>query len=394
MAPLMRSVSTPRIRRLTWLLVFGMIGLRVATVSTCLAGAWPFGGAVNSDVRRYRQIANSDGTPYRDFKVEQAPVTLAWIEVLGDGSRQGMQARLMWSQFALDLLVAVVVAWGWGRRAGISYLVLGLPFAVYPFLYLRLDLLSVALAIGAIALVHRQRAARGGVLLAVASMAKPWSLVIMPSFVVQKSWRAFIGFTIGLGAGFLAWVVWAGPEGPRQVATYRGARGWQIESSIGVLVDAASSSPARFERGAMRIGEVSTWARLSLITVGVVLVLAIWLLASRIHPVRLHLLEGICPLAAISALLLTSTLLSPQYAAWLLPFAAIAAVTGDRLPAALTGVIAALSVTSIVLFHELAARSSAALAVVIVRNVLLLVLYCVVGRRLWMAARKRGPATP
>lgn len=376
-----------------WVLVLGLVALRVATVSASLTGTWPYSTPVNSDAGRYQQIASAHGTPYRDFQVEQAPVTLALIEVLNDRTYEGTQTRLMWSQLTLDLVVAAVVAWGWGKRAGVAYLLLGLPFALYPFLYLRLDLLSVALAVGAMALMRRRRAVCGGAVLAVASLAKLWSFVLVPSFVVRKSWRSLTAFIVTFGAGVVAWIAWSGPAGPRQVLTYRGARGWQIESTLGVLLHAASDQPARLERGALRIGDVSTGAKFSLLAAGIVLVLVVWLLAARLRGDREHLLDSICPLAAISALLLTSTLLSPQYAAWLLPFAAIAAVTGDRLSAGLAGAIGALSVIDILLFHELTQRDSLALTVVIIRNVLLLVLYCVVVRRLWKVAAGSGPAT-
>jgi Glycosyltransferase family 87 len=395
----MRSSESVHTRRLLpWLLVFGLVALRVATVAAALSGTWPYDTPVNTDAVRYHEIASAPGTPYRDFEVEQAPVTLAFIEVINDRTFQGTQTRLMWSQLVLDLVVAAIVVWGWGRRAGLAYLLLGLPFVLYPFLYLRLDLLSVALAIGAMALVRRRRAVGGGALLAVASLAKLWSFVLIPSFVVRKSWRALTAFIVTFGAGLIAWVAWSGTSGPRQVLTYRGARGWQIESSVGVVLHAVSHRPAVFERGAMRIGEATAAARFSLLAVGVVLVLAIWLLAARIHPDREHLLDSICPLAAISALLLTSTLLSPQYAAWLLPFAAIAAVTGDRLSAGLAGVIGALSVMSVELFNELTQRDPVALSVVMLRNLLLLALYCVVVRRLWKLARpaaaKDRPRSP
>lgn len=382
-----------RVRRhLPLLLAVGLIGLRIATVSAALTETWPYQSAtsVNSDVGRYHQIAASRGTPYRDFQVEQAPVTLGLIEVLNDSSQQAMQTRLMLSQLALDLIVAGLLVWGWGRRAGFAYLILGVPFALYPFLYLRLDLLSVALAIGALALVHRRRAVSGGVLLAVAALAKLWSIVLVPSFVVTRNWRAWTGFIVTFGAGLIAWIAWA-PDGPRQVLTYRGARGWQIESSIGVLVHAVSHARVRFERGSMRVGDVPSWARFSLLMLGAVLVLAVWVLAARVRTDRHRVVDSIGPLAAISGLLITSTLLSPQYASWLLPFAAIGVVFGDRLLAGLAGAIAALSVVDLLMLHELAIGDPVALTVVIVRNVLILALYVVAVGRLWKLAAVEAP---
>ena len=47
--------------------------------------------------------------------------------------------------------------------------------------------------------------------------------------------------------------------------------------------------------------------------------------------------------------------MSPQYAAWLLPFAAIEAAAGDRLIAELTGVVVALSVLDEIMINDLVA---------------------------------------
>ncbi len=44
----------------------------------------------------------------------------------------------------LDFVAAAGVAYGWGRRAAIAYLALGLPLMFPPFIYFRVDLLSVA----------------------------------------------------------------------------------------------------------------------------------------------------------------------------------------------------------------------------------------------------------
>src|SRR5262249_56241536 len=113
-------------------------------------------GILPGAARRSHKIASLEGRPYRDFEVEYPPVMVAAIEVIDGGSFRSTTVRLMWSQLVVDLAIAAVVAWGWGRRAGIAYLVLGLPFLLYPFLYLRLDLLSVFLAVLGIALVRRR----------------------------------------------------------------------------------------------------------------------------------------------------------------------------------------------------------------------------------------------
>ncbi len=86
------------------------------------------------DVIRFHNIEISDGRPYRDFEVEYPPVMLAAIEAVDGGNVRSTTVRLMWSQLVVDLAIAAVVAWAWGRRAGIAYLVIGLPFLLYPFI--------------------------------------------------------------------------------------------------------------------------------------------------------------------------------------------------------------------------------------------------------------------
>ena len=71
----------------------------------------------------------------------------------------------MWTSSRSTVGSRLLLAWGWGRRAALVYLLLGLAFAWYPFLYLRLDLLSVHSRWAGIALVRRRSPRLGGALL-------------------------------------------------------------------------------------------------------------------------------------------------------------------------------------------------------------------------------------
>ncbi len=292
------------------------------------------------DVRRYHRIATRAGTPYRDFEVEYPPLTLAAIEALDGPDVRQSTVNVMWSQLVVDLLIAAVLAWGWGRRAAIAYLVLGLAFLWYPFLYLRLDLLSVLLAVLALALVRRGRRATGAVALAVACFAKLWPVVLAPRLIVDGTRRArlaAVGAFAAIGAlGLAGWLAVAGTDGPEQVLTFRGADGWQIESTLGSLVHTFGQGQARMEQGAMRVGVVPDVARVGLPLLGFALVGLVWWLAARTRRDDAVVLDGLAPLAAVTATLVTATILSPQYVSWLLPFAAIAWVGGERTVGVLT----------------------------------------------------------
>lgn len=373
-----------------------LAGLRIAVVPFALAsdGTEPSRYRIlPGDAIRFHNIAISDGRPYHDFEVEYPPVMLAAIEAIDGGDVRSTTVRLMWSQLVLDLAIAVVVVWGWGRRAGIACLVLGLPFLLYPFLYLRLDLLSVFLAVLGVALVRRRQPALGGAALAVACFAKLWPVVLVPMLIVRRAWWA-LGAFVGVGtAGIAAWVAWSGTDGPVQVVTLRGAKGWEFESTIGAVVRSARDVTPRIESGAWRVGEVGDWTR-NLLTLALVAAVAlVWFVAARAKPNGARVLDGLAPVAGIVAFLVLSPLLSPQFLAWLLPFTAIAAVYGEQLVARLAFVAIALSVALLALLPELIRGETLALFVLAARNVVLVAWLAVLAVRLVRATGwRRAPA--
>ena len=340
------------------------------------------------DVRRFHQIARHRGTPYADFTVEYPPLTLAAIDALDGRTVRQATVHLMWSQVALDALIALLLAWGWGRRAALIYLLLGLAFAWYPFLYLRLDLLSVALAVGGLALLRRRFAATGGALVAVACFAKLWPLVLAPGFAARRSWRALAAFIAVGVTGAAVWVGWAGIDGPIQVLTFRGAKGWQIESTIGAFVHVFAGADAHIERGAARLGVVPDWARLGLPALALLGVGAVWWLVHRRPHAPVHVVDGVAPVAAIAILLVGATLLSPQYVSWLLPFAAIAAAGGEWAIGWLTALAAGLSTLDLNLVKEVNRGLEFPMIVVLLRNAVLIGLLVVAVVRVLQARRR------
>lgn len=344
------------------------------------------------DVRRYHRIATRKGVPYRDFEVEYPPITLAAIDALNGHDVRESTVNLMWSQLVLDVAVAAIVGWAWGRRALIAYLVLGLAFLWYPFLYLRLDLLSVLLAVLALALVKKRHAIAGGAGLAVACFAKLWPVVLAPRLLARGKRLGLVAFGLVGAVGVALWVGLTGTGGPEQVLTFRGADGWQIESTIGSMVHTFGRAPARMEQGAMRAGIVPDVARLGLPILGLVLVGLVWWLAARTRSQEDRLLDGLAPLGAVTALLVTATILSPQYVSWLLPFAAIAWARGEKAAAVLTAVAAFLSTLGLNLVKELNAGQSFPAAVVLARNFVLLALFVVVIARIVEIGRQERRA--
>ena len=369
-----------RRRRAAWL-VAALVALRVlALVGALATHPDEEGSIIGGDARRYQQIADAEGVPYRDVRIEYPPGTVVVIEAVDADGLLASQIRLGISQLVADLATAAVLAWGFRRRVGIAYLVLGTPFLAFPFLYLRVDLVSVLLAAAAVAVAHRRRDAWGdagaGALVAVAVLTKLWPFVLVPLLVVERRWRA-LAWCVGTGALLgLAWLGVAGVDGVRDVVSFRGAEGWQLESVTGIVVHVADPARAHVEAGAWRTGTMPAGARallsaLSLATAG----LAWWWAwrprgsATALAPTTLR--YGLAPFAAVLGLLVFAPIISPQYVLWLLPFAAVAVVGGDRTTGWLTLAAGALSTLSLALIRGQIAGSAWGTLPVLARNVVL-----------------------
>jgi hypothetical protein len=322
------------------------------------------------DAVRYGEIADGAGHAYRDRAVEYPPVTLAVIEAIGFGHDAGDGAVARGAvvvSLVADLAAATLIGWGFGKRARRTYLLVGLPLVLTGVPYLRLDLVTVALAAGGLALCRRGRSTAGGLALVAGGFAKLWPLALLPILVVQRRWRA-LGTSLAAGAaGLAAWVAYGGVDGPRQVLTLRGAHGWQLESLPGSLVHLVSSRPAFFDAGAWRVGTSPGPLRWALVAAGLAVIAAAWWRAWR----RATWVDG-APLVAVATLLLTSAVLSPQFLLWMLPCVAL-------LPASSAGVragrlvVAASVLTALmaVVMEPIRVGATGATALVVVRNLVL-----------------------
>jgi hypothetical protein len=331
-----------------------VVGALVLLRAVVLLGALPTDdsrrvSAYFTDGARYHQIASAEGTPYRDFEVEHPPVAVAFIELVDGDDTRGTLRTLGLASLALDLLTLAAVAYGFGRRAALAYLVLSTPFLFLPFIYFRVDLLVVALAVWGLALVKRGADAAGGGLLALAVFSKLWPLAVLPVVVVAGKRRAAISAAaVGL-AGGLGWFLLGGVGGIEQVVTFRGARGFQIESIAGGVARLFTGEFPRRESGALRTGNPPFVVTLVL---GALMVLGVAWVWWRVHRTREptdRLLYGIAPLTAVTIFMVCSPLLSPQYLVWLVPFGALAWVYGERAMAALVGlsVVATMVLTQV-----------------------------------------------
>ncbi len=368
-----------------WALVAGLVAVRVVAIVVLLrSGVAHEGSILGGDARRYAEYFTAGGTPYRDFPVEYPPLTLGLVALVHRSSLLVSIGLLAASQLVIELLVALVLARVWGRRTAITYLVLGTPMVLFPFPYVRIDLLSVALAVAGTALARRRHEVGAGTVLAAAAFAKVWPLVLAPVLLARRQWRGAAAWAVTGLAGLAAWVAWTGTAGLRQVATFRGSKGWQIESFPGIVIHMADPGASRVEQGAWRTAvEVPGWAKAVMGLAMLAAVTCAWRWAARsAAPTRALAVEAYAPVAAVVATLLFAPILSPQYVLWFLPFAAIAAAAGDRAVGALSLAVTVLTTFILASIHAQTEGALWATVPIMVRNCLLVALGVVALARL------------
>lgn len=385
--------------RTPWLpiaLLGALVAARIVAIGVLLhSGVDHEHSILGGDVRRYIEILTTPGTPYRDHAVEYPPVALAFAALVRQSTVFTTIVAVAVSQLLLELATAALLWWGWRRRVAIIYLLLGTPMLAFPFPYVRIDLLSVFLTVLGVALVRRRRQTGAGVALAAAIFAKIWPIAVVPILLVRRQWRGVATWAIVCAAGAVAWVAWAGSGGLTQISSFRGAHGWQIESVPGIVAHMLDPHASTFEHGAWRTGAgMPGWARIVLLTASVATIAWAWWTASRVRGDAADLaVEAVAPLLAVISLLVFAPILSPQYILWMLPFAALAAVGGDRSTGWLTLAISALTTFALASIHAQTRGALWATVPVAVRNLLLIVLGVHLAIGLRRSARRTTAAS-
>jgi hypothetical protein len=299
-----------------------LVGLRVLVVIVIAVRAGAL-GSVDADVGRAFRIATSPAIPYRGFPVEFMPLQTAFDRLLAGGTIAGAVTRIAILAFVADLAAAAALWWGWGRRQATTYLLLGAP--LLGFIYLRFDLVAVALAAWSLAAIRRRHEEASGALLGLAVMAKLWPLVLAVPFAMRRARRALVvaaGVCVVIGAW---WYLTGGVKGPFQVLSFRDTRGWHVESVVGSVLWVLRRGVPYREADAVRIGAAAVWAKALLFVALVAVEALLWRRASRDRRDAF----GAASLASVAALAVFSPVFSLQAAAWLLPFAVLA-LDGDH----------------------------------------------------------------
>jgi hypothetical protein len=324
------------------------------------------------DFDNYYTIATRSGRPYVDFPVEFPVGTMQAFRTLGAmaGDRERFGVSLVIVNVVADVVIAGALGWGWGIEAAACWALIVAP--IIDLFFLRTDLWSTALATIAAAAWRREHRALAAIGFAAGGAFKLWPLAFLPILLVRSRARLRAApFATALAAGGIilgAWLWVAGPLGLYQVLTFRGARGWEVESTVGAVWMMISRSSMRHESGAWRIGTTSGPISILFFVLGTVPCLwMIWRGARTGH-------LGAGWAGGISALLVFSALLSPQFACWLAPAAGIAWSERDTRAAVLTTLVVFLTNLEYKSFNPLLHGAISALAMVLARNLLLAVL--------------------
>ncbi|HEV8296991.1 MAG TPA: glycosyltransferase family 87 protein [Acidimicrobiales bacterium] len=320
--------------------------------------------------------------PYRDFLWEFPPLTIVALLPAPLVSRGAYVALFLVLMVAAEYGSLLVLRWSRPADAfGITayWTLVGLPLAA--FTWFRLDFISVLFAtLALVAVVHHREPS---VPLTAGVAAKLWPGVAVAGLVLQRRWRAVIASVAAVTALVLAWFAFS-PSGFREFVRYRHGSGFQVESTIGALrmlgrapVGSASDSFVT-DAGRYRYADTAfllAWAALAVVTV---------VIALR-RPVHLAPLLG----ALVTWLMVLSRILSPQYLVWLLPFAALAWVDGDRVATIAFGAASVMTLAVIEHYNAYIAGNRAVVLTVVLRN-LLLVLVGVRFFQLAFGARPRA----
>ena len=199
--------------------------------------------------------------------------------------------------------------------------------------------------------------------------------LLFTPFARGRRWVAPLAFAGTAAALFGTWLAAAGWRGIYQVITFRGAHGWQIESSVGSIFNLLGS-PLRFESGSWRTGAMALWMSSALFAAAAPICL--WMIRAGARTGRI----GLAWLGSVSTLLVLSPLLSAQFMIWATPAAAVAYVEGERRRVAMALAAVILTGAFMQLYEALLSGNSVVATLVVARNVLLAVLAADVIRSL------------
>ena len=353
---------------------------------------------MGDDIAYYRAVAQkivAGQLPYRDFPFEYPVLALVPLVLAGVASSFEAYAWALAGLNALFLAVSAALLWfiarsGYSSRSPIRTAgVFLLLVAATPVVLFRLDALASLLTLAAFAALIARRNALSGVALALSALVKLYAVVLVPLF----AWREFAAgrrraAVLVLVASLASAVVvsatlfaLSGASGLEFIG-YQTNRGVQVESVVGSLVllgHALAGVPVQLSvdyfswQVASPLVDALGWTFVVLpVAMGALLAVSAyssfrWSSPGMDAQLFVELIS-----AALLLFMLAYRVLSPQYLAWLLPFAAL--LTRGKLAL----VLAACVLTSYIFplaYQELLALDPGLIIALAMRNILLLGLF-------------------
>jgi len=362
--------------------------LALAVVYALATTAGPFSDTTVNDLFVYRTYADllaAGQLPYLDFGFEYPPLAALGLWLAGlpgrDEATYAVSFALLIAPFVLAIQwLAALLA---GARAGVTvaWLLVLTPVLIGASLRTHFDAIPIALALGGLLALVRERTQLGFVLLALGTMTKLFPALLAATAIVWLVARGERRAALRGAAIFVALVAaislpFAG-HGYVDSFRFHLDRPVQIESTPATVLFVLGGSevtgtnlrPDRFKSNGLDGGAAQTVVRLFAVALALALA-AILALAARRPDVRQLVL---CAFAALLAFVALGKVFSPQYVIWLAPFAALAWVWRERIVALLTaGAIVLTQVEFPSRYFDLINKQTNVIAIVAVRNALLL----------------------
>jgi hypothetical protein len=343
-----------------------------------------------SDLFVYRSFAEpmlAGGLPYRDVPFEYPPLAAPLVSLpglLGIGQESFRWAFTLWTLAGAAAVVllcgALARATGGDPRRAMFAAAL-MPLLCGALVRTHFDLFPVAMLLGGLVLLCRERPRAGLVVLGLGVMTKLFPLVAVPVALAwlvargrrREAWQGALACAATIVVVGLAALA-ASPDGATDAVRYHLDRPVQIESAPAMVL---------LGLDAVGVGEVVTVSShrsdglghdasggVAALFAGALIAL-VALLAARVGRTPRALV--LASLAGTIGFALFGKVLSPQFVIWVLPLGALALAWGRHALAAVVALAAILTQVEFPAhYFDVVAREPAALALVATRNAVLL----------------------